>query len=171
MRTNWMRIAVAAGLLTASVATIIIVRKQFAVRSAAANHSTSSLQPSAGEPTRKPSLSRVPLDVLRDFSYNGVHLLNGAGAPLYQSDERYKIFLTRLRQFPPDVLIVGKEAPWTHSLGPILSFGGENRTFPPVQGRKGEDPRRQLSPDELRLRIKATQQFVQDVHSAGVKTV
>ncbi len=170
-RLNWVRVAIAAGLLAVSIAALIMVRKQMALRSLAANHAKSSLEPSAAEPARKPSLSRVPLDVLRDFSYNGVHLLNGAGAPLYQSDERYKTFLTRLRQFPPDVLIVGKEAPLTHSLGPILSFGGENRTFPPVQGRKGEDPRRQLSPDELRLRIKATQQFVQDVHSAGVKIV
>jgi hypothetical protein len=125
----------------------------------------------ATQGARRPTLSRLPLDVIRDFSYNGVHLLNGAGAPLYAADERYQTMLVRLRQFPPDVLIVGKEAPFTHSLGPILSFGGENRTFPPVVNRKGEDGRRQLSPEELDLRIKATEKFVQDVHAAGVKTV
>src|SRR5829696_1409275 len=106
--------------------------------------------------TRPPSLSRLPPDVVRDYSYNAAHLLNGAGAPLYAADERYKTFLARLRRFPPDILIVGKEAPLTHSLGPTLSFGGENRTFPPPPGRKGEDARRLLLPDELRLRIKAT---------------
>src|ERR1041384_766373 len=120
---------------------------------------------------REPSRSRLPPDVVRDFSYNAAHLLNGAGAPLYAADERYKTFLTRLREFPPDVLIVGKELAFTHSLGPILSFGGENRTFPAVPNRKGEDPRRLLSPEELRQRIKATEQFVQDAHAAGVKTV
>lgn len=125
----------------------------------------------AQEPSRRPSLSRLPLDVIRDYSYNGVHLLNGAGAPLYAADERYKTLLARVRQVPPDVLIVGKEAPFTHSVGPILSFGGENRTFPPVQNRKGEDPRRQLSPEELELRIKATERFVADMHAAGVRTV
>ena len=125
----------------------------------------------AGQQARQPSRSRLPPDVVRDYSYNAAHLLNGAGAPLYAADERYKTFLARLRQFPPDVLIVGKEAPLTHSLGPILSFGGENRTFPPVPNRKGEDARRLLTPDELRLRIKAAERFVQDVHSAGVKTV
>lgn len=120
---------------------------------------------------RAPSLSRLPPDVVRDYSYNAAHLLNGAGAPLYAADERYKTFLARLRRLPPDVLIVGKEAPLTHSLGPTLSFGGENRTFPLPPGRKGEDARRLLSPDELRLKIKATEQFVRDVHAAGVKTV
>ncbi len=120
---------------------------------------------------RKPTLSRVPLDVVRDFSYNAVHLLNGAGAPLYVADPRYTTFLTRLRQFPPDVLIVGKEAPFTHSLGPILSFGGENRTFPVIANHKNEDQRRQLSVDELKLRIKATERFVQDAHAAGVHTI
>ncbi len=125
----------------------------------------------AGQQARRPSLSRLPPDVVRDYSYNAAHLLNGAGAPLYAADDRYKTFLARLRQFPPDILIVGKEAPLTHSLGPTLSFGGENRTFPPPPGRKGEDARRLLSPDELRLRIKATEQFVRDVHAAGVKTV
>ena len=39
-----------------------------------------------------------------------------------------------LAEFPPDILIVGKEAPFTHSLGPVLSFGGENRMFPRVPG-------------------------------------
>jgi hypothetical protein len=123
------------------------------------------------EKKRAPSLSRLPIDVLRDYSYNGAHLLNGAGAPLYAADERYTTMLQRLKEFPPDVLIVGKEAPFTHSLGPILSFGGENRTFPLVSNRKGEDPRRQLSTAELSLRIKATERFVQDAHAAGVRTV
>ena len=125
----------------------------------------------AGQRTRPPSRSRLPPDVVRDYSYNATHLLNGAGAPLYAADDRYKTFLARLRRFPPDILIVGKEAPLTHSLGPTLSFGGENRTFPPTPGRKGEDARRLLSPEELRLRIKATEQFVRDVHAAGVRTV
>jgi hypothetical protein len=126
---------------------------------------------SAGQQARQPSLSRLPTDVVRDYSYNAAHLLNGAGAPLYASDDRYQTFIARLRKFPPDILIVGKEAPLTHSFGPILSFGGENRTFPAVPNRKTEDPRRLLSPDELHLRIKATERFVQDVHTAGVKTV
>jgi hypothetical protein len=140
-------------------------------RKQAREFSDTSSYPDVAEPSRRPSLSRLPLDVVRDYSYNGVHLLNGAGAPLYAADERYKTLLARVRQFPPDVLIVGKEAPLTHSVGPILSFGGENRTFPPVLNRKGEDPRRQLSPAELELRIKATERFVQDMHSAGVRTV
>ena len=76
--------------------------------------------------------------MVRDFGYNAAHLLNGAGAPLYAADERYKIFLSRVREFPPELLIVGKEAPLTHSVGPILSFGGENRTFPAVPNHKGE---------------------------------
>jgi hypothetical protein len=120
---------------------------------------------------RKPTLSRLPPDVVRDYSYNAAHLMNGAGTPLYVADARYTTFLTRLKQFPPDVLIVGKEAPFTHSLGPILSFGGENRTFPAIINHKNEDGRRQLSPDELKLRIKATERFVQDVHAAGARTV
>jgi hypothetical protein len=127
--------------------------------------------PDATQPQRQPTLSRLPPDVVRDYSYNAAHLLNGAGAPLYASDERYPTFMTRLRRFPPDILIVGKEAPLTHSLGPILSFGGENRTFPAVPSRKTEDARRLLSPDELHLRIKATERFVQDAHAAGVKTI
>jgi hypothetical protein len=128
-------------------------------------------EPAAREGGRGPTPSRLPPDVVRDFGYNAAHLLNGAGAPLYAADERYKVFLSRLREFPPELLVVGKEAPFTHSLGPILSFGGENRTFPPVPNRKGESPRRMLSPEELRLRIKATEQFTKDAHAAGVKTV
>jgi hypothetical protein len=123
------------------------------------------------QPSRQPTRSRVAPDVIRDYSYNAAHLMNGAGAPLYSSEPVYAQALSRLRQFPPDILIVGKEAPFTHSLGPVLSFGGENRTFPRVSNRKNEDPRRLLSPDELQLRIKATERFVQDAHSAGIKTV
>jgi len=115
--------------------------------------------------------SRLPPDVVLDYSYDAVHLMNGAGAPLYALDERYQRFLERLRQFPPDILIVGKEAPFTHHLGPILSFGGENRMFPRVPQRTGEDPRRLLSPAELRLRIRAIETFVQDAHAAGAKAV
>lgn len=128
-------------------------------------------EPGTNESKRAPTPSRLAPDVVRDFGYNAAHLLNGAGAPLYAADERYKVFLSRLRDFPPELLIVGKEAPFTHSLGPILSFGGENRTFPPVPNRKGEQQRRMLTPEELRLRIKATEQFTRDVHAAGVKTV
>ncbi|HZT59159.1 MAG TPA: hypothetical protein VFA21_11075 [Pyrinomonadaceae bacterium] len=127
--------------------------------------------PDAKSQGRAPSPSRLPPDVVRDFGYNAAHLLNGAGAPLYAADERYSVFLSRLKEFPPEVLIVGKEAPFTHSLGPILSFGGENRTFPAVPNRKGEDPRRMLSPEELVMRIKATERFVSDAHAAGVRTV
>jgi hypothetical protein len=127
--------------------------------------------PDAKGGKRAPTPSRLPPDVVRDFGYNAAHLLNGAGAPLYAADERYKVFISRVREFPPELLIVGKEAPFTHSVGPILSFGGENRTFPAVPNRKGESPRRMLSPEELRLRIKATEQFTKDVHAAGVKTV
>ena len=130
-----------------------------------------SAEPAAKEGKRAPTPSRLAPDVVRDFGYNAAHLLNGAGAPLYAADERYKVFLSRLREFPPELLIVGKEAPLTHSVGPILSFGGENRTFPAVPNRKGEPPRRMLTPEELRLRIKATEKFTQDVHAAGVKTV
>jgi hypothetical protein len=176
-KLNALKVAVVASLLTCAVVAFVVFRSKTALTAFTADESRPvfrenerAVSPSA-EPARRPTLSRLPLDVLRDFSYNGVHLLNGAGAPLYGADDRYQIFLTRLRQYPPDVLIVGKEAPLTHSLGPILSFGGENRTFPPVANRKGEDPRRQLSPDELRLRVKAAEQFVKDVHSAGVKTV
>ncbi len=125
----------------------------------------------ASQPKRKPLASRLPPDVVRDYSYNAVHLLNGAGAPLYPVDEQYSKFMSRLREFPPEVLIVGKEAPFTHSLGPILSFGGENRTFPLPPKRRGEDGRRLLSPEELRLRIKAIERFTSDAHAAGVKTV
>ena len=128
-------------------------------------------EPNAKEGKRAPTPSRLPPDVVRDFGYNAAHLLNGAGAPLYAADERDRVFLSRLREVPPELLIVGKEAPFTHSLGPILSFGGENRTFPAVPNRKGESPRRMLSPEELRLRVKATEQFTKDVHAAGVKTV
>lgn len=115
--------------------------------------------------------SRLPPDVVLDYSYDAVHLLNGAGEPLYPADERYRRFIERLRQFPPEVLIVGKEAPFTHSIGPVLSFGGENVVFPIVSQRRNENPRRLLSPDELKLRIKAIEQFVKDVHEAGVKVV
>lgn len=115
--------------------------------------------------------SRLQPDVVLDYSYDAVHLLNGAGEPLYPSDERYQRFLERLRQFPPEVLIVGKEAPFTHSIGPILSFGGENVIFPSLPQRRNEDPRRLLSPDEVRLRIRAIERFVSDVHAAGVKFV
>ena len=115
--------------------------------------------------------SRLPPDVVLDYSYDAVHLMNGAGAPLYAYDERYKQFLERLRLFPPDILIVGKEAPFTHSLGPVLSFGGENVAFPPVPNRREEEPRRLLLPEELQLRIKAIEKFVQDTHTAGVKVV
>jgi hypothetical protein len=128
-------------------------------------------EPSAKEGRRAPSPSRLAPDVVRDFGYNAAHLLNGAGAPLYAADERYKVFLSRLREFPPELLIVGKEAPLTHSVGPILSFGGENRTFPAVPNRKGEPPRRMLPPEELRLRVKATEKFTEDVHAAGVQRV
>jgi len=177
IRTNSFRFALAGSVLLASLATFLCIRSNPArtfLRSRltrAASPVTPVISSTTPEPARRATLSRLAPDVLRDFSYNGVHLLNGAGAPLYASDERYQVFLTRLRQTPPDILIVGKEAPLTHSLGPILSFGGENRTFPPVANRKAEDPRRQLSPNELRLRIKATERFVQDVHAAGVKTV
>jgi hypothetical protein len=132
---------------------------------------TKTPEPVAKEGQRAPMPSRLAPDVVRDFGYNAAHLLNGAGAPLYAADERYKVFLSRLREFPPELLIVGKEAPLTHSVGPILSFGGENRTFPAVPNRKGESPRRMLTPEELRLRIKATEQFTRDVHAAGVKAV
>lgn len=104
-----------------------------------------------------------------DYSYDAVHLLNGAGGTLYPYDPRYDRFLKRLKQFPPEVLIVGKSAPFTHSLGPILSFGGENRVFPPVPRHLQEDPRRLLSPQELKYRIRAIRRFVRDVHSAGVR--
>jgi hypothetical protein len=171
IRTNWVKFAIAGSLLAASVATLILFKGRIARRSLAARGTSSYSPPHSAAAARNPSLSRLPPDVIRDFSYNGVHLLNGAGAPLYQADDRYQTFLARLRQFPPDILIVGKEAPLTHSLGPILSFGGENRTFPPVVNRKSEEPRRQLTPDEWRMRIKATEKFVQDVHSSGVKTV
>lgn len=123
------------------------------------------------QPKRRPLPSRLAPDVVRDYSYNAVHLLSGAGAPLYPEDEQYSKFMTRLGEFPPDVLIVGKEAPFTHSLGPILSFGGENRTFPLPPKQRGEDGRRQLSPEELRLRIKAIERFTADAHRAGVKTI
>jgi hypothetical protein len=132
---------------------------------------TKTPEPVAKEQRRAPTPSRLAPDVVRDFGYNAAHLLNGAGAPLYAADERYKVFLSRLREFPPELLIVGKEAPLTHSVGPVLSFGGENRTFPAVPNRKGEPPRRMLTPEELRLRIKATEKFTEDVHAAGVKTV
>ncbi|MFA4029491.1 MAG: hypothetical protein GDYSWBUE_000489 [Candidatus Fervidibacterota bacterium] len=115
--------------------------------------------------------SRLPPDVVLDYSYDAVHLLNGAGEPLYPADERYQRFIERLRQFAPEVLIVGKEAPFTHSIGPVLSFGGENVVFPPIPQWRNEDPRRLLSPEELRLRIKAIEQFVKDVRAAGVKVV
>jgi hypothetical protein len=127
--------------------------------------------PGVKEERRGPTPSRLPPDVVRDFGYNAAHLLNGAGAPLYAADESYKIFLSRLREFPPELLIVGKEAPFTHSLGPILSFGGENKTFRLPPSLRGQSPRRMLSPEELRLRIKATEQFTKDVHAAGVKTI
>ncbi len=88
---------------------------------------------------------------------------------MYPYDPRYHLFLKRLKQFPPEILIVGKSAPFTHSLGPILSFGGENRVFPSVPQHPHEDPRRLLSPQELKYRIQAIRQFVRDVHSAGVR--
>jgi hypothetical protein len=131
----------------------------------------SGLKPDAGRPSRPLALSRLPPDVVRDYGYNAAHLSNGVGAPFYPSDARYARFVERLRQFPPEVLIVGKEAPFTHSLGPIPSFGGENRTFPLPPQLKKEDPRRLLSPDELKLKIKAIERFVADVHAAGVRTV
>ncbi len=168
-RTKWLKHGVAVSLFAASIATLVLIRSN--PGSLNASDANLNSRSNAAAATRRPSLSRLPLDVLRDFSYNGVHLLNGAGAPLYPGDDRYQTSMARLRQFPPDILIVGKEAPLTHSLGPILSFGGENRTFPPVANRKGEDPRRQLTPEELHLRIKATEKFVQDVHAAGVKTI
>lgn len=179
-RINLLKFAAVGGALLASVLTLVLLKSNVARRSFGGGQGSAALRDEekgeladtgTTQPARRPTLSRLPPDVVRDFSYNGAHLLNGAGDPLYPADERYKTFLTRLRQFPPDILIVGKEAPLTHSLGPILSFGGENRTFPPVANRKGEDARRLLSPDELRLRIKATERFVGDVHAAGVKTV
>ncbi len=180
-RINLLKFAAIGGLLLASVLGVVLVKSKVGQRWFGSGHNSAAPDKkekgelaesqAGGQPARRPSLSRLAPDVVRDYSYNGVHLLNGAGDPLYAADARYKTFLERLRQLPPDILIVGKEAPLTHSLGPILSFGGENRTFPPVANRKGEDARRQLTPDELRLRIKATERFVQDVHSAGVKTV
>lgn len=169
-----------AGFLLLTAATLAATFTYFYARTPAARGSASdqkkgreakSPDADAKVTGRAPSPSRLPPDVVRDFGYNAAHLLNGAGAPLYAADGRYNVFLARLRQFPPDVLIVGKEAPFTHSLGPILSFGGENRTFPVVPNRKNEDPRRQLSPEELSLRIKATERFVADVHAAGVQRV
>lgn len=168
---NWLKLIVVTALLSAGAAAFVLVRSKSAENVHGAAELTPSDVSAPSEQQRRPTLSRLAPDVIRDFSYNGVHLLNGSGAPLYAADERYQTFLARLRQLPPDILIVGKEAPLTHSLGPILSFGGENRTFPPVANRKAEDPQRQLTPDELQLRIKATERFVQDVHAAGVKTV
>ena len=182
-RITWLRLITAGCLLLGSMLGVALVKSKLAHSSDDKSDYALSLQMmekgapvstsdmDAQQAKRQPSLSRLPPDVVRDYSYNGTHLLNGAGAPLYAADERYAQFLTRLRQFPPDILIVGKEAPFTHSLGPILSFGGENKTFPVVANRKTEDPRRLLTPDELQLRIKAVERFVQDVHSAGVKTV
>jgi hypothetical protein len=115
--------------------------------------------------------SRLPPDVVLDYSYDAVHLLNGAGAPLYGADKRYQRFLEWLRQFPPTILIVGKEAPFTHSLGPILSFGGENAIFPRVPGQSKEDSRRLLKPNEVPLRIKAIRRFAEDAHAAGVTSL
>jgi len=179
-RINLLKFAAVGCLLLASILGIALLKNKVPPRALGGSREAASLrdkeeealsESQAAQPARSPSLSRLPPDVVRDYSYNAVHLLNGAGAPLYAADERYKTFLERLREFPPDILIVGKEAPLTHSLGPILSFGGENRTFPPLPNHKGEAPRRLLTPDELRLRIKATERFVSDVHSAGVKTV
>src|SRR5687768_4165767 len=103
--------------------------------------------------------SHLPPDIVLDYSYDAVHLMNGAGEPLYIADPRYMQFLERLHQFPPDILITGKVAPFTHSLGPVLSFGGANQTFTRVPNRHNEDPRRLLAPGELQLRIQAIEQF------------
>lgn len=113
--------------------------------------------------------SRLPMDVVLDYNYHTGHLHNGAGAPLYPENRQFQeTFFRNLRAAPPDLLVVGKEAPFTHSLGPIASYGGENQTFPSVGGK---DDRRRLSPPELRLRIAAIRRFVADVHAAGVPRV
>ncbi len=176
---NVQRLALAVCLLSACALSAALMLNHYARGSASfgaldvqkKSKETKAPEPSAKEGKRAPTPSRLAPDVVRDFGYNAAHLLNGAGAPLYAADERYKVFLSRLREFPPELLIVGKEAPLTHSVGPVLSFGGENRTFPAVPSRKGEPPRRMLTPEELRLRVKATEKFTQDVHAAGVKTV
>ncbi len=113
--------------------------------------------------------SRLPQDVVLDYNYYGGHLHNGAGAPLYPLNEGYQArFLEALREAPPDVLIVGKEAPFTHSMGPIASYGGENQVFPTLDGK---DARYRLTPEALRQRIAAIQKFTADAHDAGAKRI
>ena len=114
-------------------------------------------------------VSRMPLDVVLDYNYYGGHLHNGAGAPLYPLNPDYwPRFAEELRQAPPDLLIVGKEAPFTHSMGPIASYGGENQTFPRLDGK---DARSRLSPEQLRLKIAAIQKFIDEAHKSGVKRI
>ncbi|MBM4082257.1 MAG: hypothetical protein FJ278_21310, partial [Planctomycetes bacterium] len=114
-------------------------------------------------------LSVLPIDVVLDYNYGTGHLHNGTGAPLYPLNPDYwPRFIAELRRTPPQVLIVGKEAPFTHSLGPIASYGGENQTFPAIGGKDG---RYRLTPDQTRQRIAAIRKFVDEVHAAGVPKV
>ena len=114
-------------------------------------------------------VSRLPVDVVLDYNYQGGHFNNGAGAPLYPLNADYwPRFVEEVRKAPPDILIVGKEAPFTHSMGPIASYGGENQTFPTLQGK---DARYLLTPEQLRLKIAAIQRFVDEAHKAGVKRI
>lgn len=99
-------------------------------------------------------VSRLPVDVVLDYTYHTGHLHNGAGEPLYPLNGAYwNTFLDELRKAPPDILTVGKEAPLTHSIGPIASYGGENQTFPSIGGKDG---RWRLTPEQLGQRSGCT---------------
>lgn len=78
-------------------------------------------------------------------------------------------YLARLQPYPPQVLQIGKVAPFVHSYGPIAGWGGENQGF--GGWTKRTDFARLLTPDELRQRFADLKRLTAGAKAAGVKTI
>ncbi len=94
--------------------------------------------------------TEIPLTYMRDYS--GGHL----------DDEA---FFQTIEANPPELLVLGKDAPLHHNWGPVAGTGGENQRF-----GQGEHIRR-LSPAELHRKIGKIRAMVNRLHAAGVRWV
>lgn len=103
-----------------------------------------------------PQRSIAPLDYLHD-QYDTAHLNDTEG------------YLERLSPYPPEVLQIGKVAPFVHSFGPIVGFDGENQGIPGYTSRT--EYCRLLSPAELEERIAALRRLTEGAKRRGVRYV
>ncbi|MEW6355446.1 MAG: alpha-amylase family protein [Planctomycetota bacterium] len=80
-------------------------------------------------------------------------------------------YIEHYAKFPPTLLHLGKDVPFTHNWGPIQALGGENQAYGKNKPYAKEDYIRRLSPDEVKQRIADLTKLTADLHKIGVKWV